>query len=196
MASSQSSTPSGSAGASSASADTVIPKSYAKGIAMTPDPLQICARLEYGADRSCAWSVQQEVMQTPPSAWPKLEARLLATLALPECTDAARTFLCQMLAMVGSAKSVPALAPLLRNPKSTEAARYALEAIAGPEATTALREALGSLQGNAKAGLIGSIAARRDAAARPALTSLKDNASEPAVVRDAARRALESLATA
>jgi hypothetical protein len=101
-----------------------------------------------------------------------------------------------MLALVGSAKSVPALAPLVRDPKSTEAARYALQPIPGPEASAALRDALSSLSGAAKAGLIGSIARRGDTAARGALATLKDNPAEPALVREAATRALEHLATA
>jgi hypothetical protein len=100
-----------------------------------------------------------------------------------------------MLALVGGAKSVPALTPLLRDPKSTESARYALEAIPGPEASAALRDALGALTGREKAGLIGGIAGRGDTAARSALAALKDNATEPAIVREAAGRALERLAT-
>jgi hypothetical protein len=161
----------------------------------TPDPWEACAKLEYGADRSYAWSVHQIVVQTPPEGRARAEERLLNALALPGCTEAGRAFLCQMLALVGSARSVPALAPLLRDPKSTEAARYALEPIPGAEASAALRDALGALQGPAKAGLIGSIAMRRDSAARPALAALKDNPAEPAIVREAAAHALARLAT-
>lgn len=162
---------------------------------MTPDPWSACAALEYGGDRSFASSVRQQVVQTPPDGRAKLEAQLLATLLLPNCTDAGRAFLCEMLVLVGSAQSVPVLAPLLRDPKTTDAARFALEAIPGAEAGAALRDALGALSGNAKAGLIGSIAARRDLAARSALAALKDNRGEPALVRDAAARALAYLAT-
>lgn len=161
----------------------------------TPDPWEACAKLEYGADRSLAWSVNQVVVQTPPEGHARIEERLLKALALPGCTDAGRAFLCQMLALVGSVKSVPALAPLLRDPKTAEAARYALERIPGAETDTALRDALGALSGNAKAGLIGSIAIRRDAGARHALAAIKDNAAEAAIVREAASRALERLAT-
>ncbi len=150
--------------AASATIDsTPVPKSYAKGIAMTPDPWDLCPALEYGGDRSFAWSVQQEITRTSPPGWPKLEARLLAALAKPACTEAATAFFCEMLALVGSAKSVPALAALLRRPKTAEAARYALEAIPGREADAALRAALGELTGAAKAGLQGSIAARQNA---------------------------------
>lgn len=168
--------------------------SYLNSTARTPDPYALCAELEYGGDRSFASSVEQLVVQTKPADWPKVEEQLLAVLALPGCTEAGRAFLCKMLGMIGSAKSVPALAALLREAKTADAARIALEVIPGPEASAALRDALGSLAGNAKAGLIGSIAARRDAAARAAIASVKGNASESAIVRGTATRALETLA--
>jgi hypothetical protein len=169
--------------------------SYLNSTARTPDPWKLCAELEYGGDRSFASAVEQIVIHTPPEGTAKVEEQILTTLALPGCTEAGRAFLCRMLALVGSAKSVPALAALVRERKTADAARTALEVIPGPEASAALRDALGSLPGNAKAGLIGSIAARRDAAARPALAALKDNRSESPVVRGTAARALETLAT-
>jgi hypothetical protein len=162
----------------------------------TPDPWEACALIEYGGDRSFAWSVREQVICCPPDERVRMEERLLKALAQRGCTEAGRAFLCQMLALVGSAKSVPTLAPLMRDPKSAEAARYALQPIPGPEAAAALRDALPALTGAAKAGLIGSIARRGDTAARGALTALKDNPAEPALVREAATRALEHLATA
>ena len=162
----------------------------------TPDPWEACVRIEYGGDRSLAWSVREEIIATPPQGHAGTEARLLKALARPDCTDAGRAFVCQMLVMVAGATSVPALAALVRDAKSTEAARYALAAIPGPEATAALRDALGALSGPAKAGLIGSIALRGDASVRYALAGIKDNPSEAAIVREAATRALEHLANA
>lgn len=170
--------------------------SYLNRTAQTPDPWKLCATLEYGGDRSYATAVEQLVVQTAPKDWPKLEEQLLATLALPDCTAAGRVFLCRMLAMVGSAKCVPALAALVRDPNTADAARSALEVIPAPAAGAALRDALAALPGNAKAGLIGSIAFRRDTAARPALAALKDQANEPAVVRGTAARALKNLPAA
>lgn len=169
--------------------------SYLNRTAQTPDPWKLCATLEYGGDRSFASSVEQIVVQTLPKEWPKLEQQLLATLALPECTAAGRAFLCRMLAKVGSATCVPALAALVRDPRTADAARTALEVIPGPEASAALRDALAALPAPAKAGLIGSIAARRDPAARPALTALKEQSAEPAIVRGTAARALRNLPT-
>lgn len=169
--------------------------SYLNRTAQTPDPWKLCAELEHGGDRTFASTVEQLVAQSSPRDWAKAEEQLLATLALPGCTEAGRAFLCRLLGLVGSAKSVPALAALVREAKTADAARRALEVIPGPEASAALRAALGALEGNAKAGLIGSIAARRDAAAGPALAALKGNTAEPPVVRGTAARALESLAS-
>jgi hypothetical protein len=167
--------------------------SYLNRTAETPDPWKLCAALEYGGDRSFASAVEGLVVQTSPANWPTVEERLLATLALPDCTEAGRAFLCKMLGMVGTARSVPALAALLRDAKTADAARLALELIPGAEASAALRDALASLSAKAKAGLIGSIAARRDSAARTVLAALKENSAEPPIVRGTAARALENL---
>lgn len=166
------------------------------GAGSTPDPWDQCAQLTYGADRSFAWSVREQVIATPAEGHARIEEKLLKALATAGRTDAGLAFLCQMLAMVGSVKSVPALAPLLRDAQTADSARYALERIAGPEADAAFRDALPSLTGNLKAGLIGSIGVRGDTAAKAALAALKDAAGEPAIVREAATRALARLATA
>ncbi len=128
----------------------------------TPDPWELIARLEYGADRSAATSVREQVLSTPPVSRDRVEDKLLEALALPGCTAAGRAFICEMLALVGSARSVPALAALLRNPETSDAARYALEPIPGPEATAALRGVLPLLAGSARAGVVGSLAVRGD----------------------------------
>ena len=57
----------------------------------------------------------------------------------------------------------------------------------------ALRDALGSLSGPAKAGLIGTIALRGDRTVRAVLAGIQANPSEAPVVRDAAARALDHL---
>ena len=159
----------------------------------TPEPWEMCARLEYGGDRSFAWSVREQVIDSGPEDRARIEDQLLKALALPGCTDAGRAFLCQMLALVASVKSVPALAVLLKDGKSADEARYAVQQIAGPEAAAALRDALGSLSGAPKAGVIGSIAHRRDTTARAVLAGIRENPSEAPVVREAAARALAHL---
>jgi hypothetical protein len=159
----------------------------------TPDPWEACAALQYGADRSFAWSVREQVINAPPEGRARIEERLIKALQLSTCTAAGRAFLCQMLALVGSAKSVPDLAALLQQTDAVESARYALEAIPGPEASAALRAALPQVAGPAKAGVVGSIAMRKDREAVPALAALRDQAGESALVREAARRALELI---
>jgi hypothetical protein len=159
----------------------------------TPEPWEMCARLEYGADRSFAWSVREQVIDSAPEDRARVEEQLLKALALPDCTEAGRAFLCQMLALVASVKSVPALAALLKDARSADAARYAVQQIPGPEAAAALRDALGSLSGVPKAGVIGSIAHRRDTTARAVLAGIRENPSEAPVVREAAARALAHL---
>lgn len=161
----------------------------------TPDPWTECARLEYGGDRSFASTVRAQVTGALADQRARVEERLLKSLATPGRTEAGLAFICEMLALVGSSASVSALGPLLRDAKTADPARFALEPIAGPEADAALRDALNALTGNTKAGLIGSIALRGDTSARPALAALKDATGEPAIVREAAARALEFLST-
>ncbi len=67
------------------------------------------------------------------------------------------------LRIVGTPKSVPALAAWLNDERLSQAARFALEAMRGPEATAALREAASKTTGMIKSGLIDSLGWRRDA---------------------------------
>ena len=76
---------------------------------------------------------------------------------------------CKRLAVYGKADAVPALAALLSDEKMASWSRIALEAIPGPAADEALREALSKLQGKLLVGVINSIGVRRDAKAVGAL---------------------------
>lgn len=160
----------------------------------TPDPWEQCARLDYGDDRSFATAVRTQVLSAPAEQRGRIEERLLACLAAPGAKPAGVAFVCQMLALVGTAKSVPALARLIGEAATTEPARCALEAIPGNESAAALRNALTNVSGAAKAGVIGSLAERGDTAAQSALAAIKASATEPPMVRDAAARALAHLA--
>lgn len=79
---------------------------------------------------------------------------------------------CQQLRMSGTARAVPALASLLREEQTSHAARYALEAIPGPAAGSALLEAFGKTSGAIRIGLMDSLGWRREAAAVPLLIPL------------------------
>src|SRR5690606_4254703 len=85
------------------------------------------------------------------------------------------------LAIHGSSAAVPELAKLLPNPQLSSWARIALEAIPGPEADEALRNAAESLDGLLLVGTINSIGVRRDAKAVELLAGkLKDQDEEVA----------------
>ncbi|MHC4632752.1 MAG: HEAT repeat domain-containing protein, partial [Planctomycetota bacterium] len=79
------------------------------------------------------------------------------------------------LAIYGTEQSIPALAPLLADKELASWARIALEAIPGTAADTALRNALGKLQGRLLVGVINSIAVRRDVRAVDTLVQKLDD---------------------
>ncbi|MBW8039808.1 MAG: HEAT repeat domain-containing protein [Planctomycetes bacterium] len=105
---------------------------------------------------------------------PYKESDLISVLQ----SDAAKgdkAITCKRLAIYGTEKSVPALAPLLSDKELASWARIALEAIPGTSADTALRNALGNLQGRLLVGVINSIAVRRDVGAVDTLLQKLDD---------------------
>jgi HEAT repeat protein len=127
----------------------------------------------------------------PPAATSS-EADLVAILQ-GEAPEAEKALACKFVAINGTAAAVPALAPLLANPRLASWARIPLEAIPGPEASAALREAAGSLDGRLLAGVLTSLGVRGDTAALPLLAE-KITARDPEVAA-AAAWALGLLAT-
>lgn len=104
------------------------------------------------------------------TASPEVEAKQLAILR-SEAPSADKAIACKLLAIDGSYAAVPDLARLLRDPQLASWARIALEAIPGPEADEALRQATGDVQGLLLVGVINSIGVRRDAAAVEVLSA-------------------------
>lgn len=100
---------------------------------------------------------------------------------------------CRVLAYQGRPEAVPVLAPLLTEEKLSHLARYALEPMPYPEAGAALRDALGKTTGRLKAGIISSLAVRKDRQAVPALVTLLGDAD--AQVAEAAAAALGTIAS-
>ncbi|MGD8237462.1 MAG: HEAT repeat domain-containing protein [Armatimonadota bacterium] len=124
--------------------------------------------------------IEDAIRGASPAELSDVETRLLDVLQMPEATRAAREFVCRMLREIGSPRSVPALAPLLTDEELSHMARFALEAMAAPEAGRALREALSEATGPAKIGIVASLGQRRDREARDALVALAD-ADDPAL---------------
>jgi len=83
---------------------------------------------------------------------------------------------CAQLKRVGTSQSVPALAALLTDDQLSHAARYALESLPGPEAETALIQALDQAAGLNRLGIIQSLGARGEPRAIPALSKTLNHA--------------------
>jgi len=94
---------------------------------------------------------------------------------------------CKQLAIYGTQEAVPALAALLSDERLASWARIGLEAIPGPAADNALREAAGKVQGRLLIGVINSLGVRRDVGAVEMLVPrLKDADAEVASAAAAA----------
>lgn len=100
---------------------------------------------------------------------------------------------CRTLSVYGGQDAVPALAALLNNPELAHMARYALEPMPYPEVDAALRDALTTVSGALKVGVIDSIRVRKDAGAVAPLSALLSDADDTIVL--AAAKALGAIAT-
>jgi HEAT repeat protein len=102
-----------------------------------------------------------EAMRSP-EARARCASRLARVLQQPEATLAARQYACLKLRQVGTPAEVPVLRSMLLKEPTADMARYALEAIAGEEATAALRAGLKPLEAAPLVGVVNSLGARRD----------------------------------
>ncbi|MHB1036845.1 MAG: HEAT repeat domain-containing protein [Pirellulales bacterium] len=141
---------------------------------------------DWGAERKPLVAIDEAVVATRGDAAARkaLEARLAAALKSDIPRDA-KDNVCRTLKTMGTADSVPALASLLENKELSHMARYALERIPAPEAAAALRDALAKTSGAIKAGVAGSLGARRDNASVSALAGALGD-GDKAVARAAA----------
>ena len=149
---------------------------------------------DWGADRKALNPIDEAIVAThsDAAARKELEIRLSAVLQDNVSRDA-KDFVCRKLRVIGTAVSVPTLAPQLADPERSHMTRYALEDIPDPEAAEALRAALPKLKGDQKAGVIGSLGVRQDAASVPTLLALLGD--DDATVAVAAAHALGAIRT-
>jgi HEAT repeat protein len=125
--------------------------------------------------------------QTPPA-----EDKLIEVLA-SKADAAQKCNACRELRIVGTEKTVPALAALLSDPETSHAARIGLESMPYPAAGAALRAAAGKTSGPVKSGILDSLGERRDPLAVPlAAAALKD---KDAMVVAAAAATLGKIGT-
>lgn len=152
--------------------------------------------------KSYAWGSPRELLEPidgavaashgDAAARASLEDRLAAVLKT-DAPAAAKDYVCRKLRLIGTARCVPALAPLLRDERLSHMARFALERIPFDAAVEAMREALPKTKGLVKIGLMNSLGVRRDAGSIPTLAaSLGD---PDAGIASAAAAALGAIGT-
>ena len=103
------------------------------------------------------------------------EAQLIGVLQ-STTTPVEKEDACRQLKLMGTAKSVPAVAGLLADEHLYQAACDVLETMPGTEAADALRAALGTTSGNSKAAVIHALGERRELRVVPDLIRLLGDA--------------------
>jgi len=148
---------------------------------------------EYSRDETALYRLREYILthMNSPESRAALEEMLVAYVESPQSNLAAKLAVCRQLRLIGSDKSVPALAKMLLQDDTTDMARYALEKIPGEAAEQALREALSKTEGPAKIGLISSLAQRKSMASVNDLAVLLDD--QDTAVSSAAATALSSI---
>jgi len=154
---------------------------------------ELLKEFKVGIDSTSLIPIERAVMEVHgnEAARAALEKRLVAYLG-SSYSSVTRSFACRQLVLIGSAASVPAVAPLVLDEELSVHARNVLEHIPGPESEKALRDALGQAKGRTRIGVINSLAARRDAASTPALIKILGEDPESAA---AAAKALGEIGT-
>lgn len=102
---------------------------------------------------------------------------LCALLGSPVATHDAKQFVCRQLVLVGGEENVPAIAPLLGDPKTADMARYALQPIPGKAVDEALLAALPTADDRVKIGIVNTLGMRRSRAAKADLQALAKSAN-------------------
>lgn len=131
------------------------------------------ARYDRGSPRGDLVPLDEAVKRSldKPQEMVALEERLIRVLQSAAPLPA-KQYVCRKLTLLGSARCVPVLAPLLGVTDLADAGRGVLEALPCDEAAAALRDSLANLKGNALAGAVISLGARRDPASVPLLIPL------------------------
>ncbi|MBN2128292.1 MAG: HEAT repeat domain-containing protein [Sedimentisphaerales bacterium] len=128
---------------------------------------------DWGADPKTLEAIDEAIVAThnDPAARNALEKGLVDVLA-GGISRSAQDYVCRRLKVVGTARSVEALAALLPAEETSHIARYALERIPDEKAAAAMRDALPKVSSKLKPGLVGSLGKRRDKKSMKALAKL------------------------
>ncbi len=134
-----------------------------------------------GHQAVAAIAAQVRQAQGDPARYAEIEQKLLVVLADAQTTAAAKLEVCRLLRLVGTARSVPALAALLSDARLCDVACFALAPLADPAAGQALLAALPGATGPARLAVINALGDRREAAAVAALKPLLGDGDEALV---------------
>lgn len=145
---------------------------------------------DWGADRDALKPIDQAIVALHGDAAGRaaLEKRLVEALA-GGLSRSAQDYVCRKLRVVGTARSVEALAALLPAEQTSHIARYALERIPDEKAVKAMRDALPKVGNKLKPGMIGSLGVRRD---KKSIEAIAKHLSDPDL--QIGRAAAQSLA--
>ncbi|UCD50099.1 MAG: HEAT repeat domain-containing protein, partial [Phycisphaerales bacterium] len=132
-------------------------------MAAVDDALTTLKTYDWGADPKTLQPIEDAIVATHDDAAARkaLEKGLADALA-GGLSRSAQDYVCRRLRVIGTAQSVPALAALLADEKTSHIARFALERIPDEAAADALRDALPKVSDKLKPGMIGSLGTRRD----------------------------------
>ncbi len=171
---------------------SVLAAQSAPEVSAIEDELAGVAAYEYGQSRKPLVAVEEFTREAlvAPAALAELERRFLTLLA-SGATPAGKDFVCRQLSLIGSAKSVPVLAGMLRDPATFEMARYALERIPGEPVDEALREAFPAAGAAGKLAIVNTLGNRGNPASVEFLARL--SGSEGSELAGAAMLALAAV---
>ncbi|MBI1390027.1 MAG: hypothetical protein GC154_16420 [bacterium] len=128
----------------------------------SPVNLDDVLKYEYGQSRTALHTVEENIRNADENQRREIERSMIGVLQSPDATFFAKQFACRMLRRIGTAASVPALEPLLRDEKLSSMARFALQGMESSDAGAVLRKALGDLKGDLLTGVVGTLGQRKD----------------------------------
>ncbi len=155
------------------------------------DPYAEILGYRLGQPRTAVMAVEADIHAAKPAQLPAIEDKLLKILESSQATSDAKDWACRQLRHVGSEKSAAPLAELLADKQLETVARWALQSIPGEKVDAALREALGKVSTEVKAGVLQTIGSRRDRNAVAVVAPLAGDSNQ--AVAEAALYALGQI---
>ncbi len=145
-------------------------KAGAQDAAAVDQAFETLKTYDWGDDPKTLKAIDEAIIATHGDAAARaaLEEKLVGALT-SGISRSAVDYVCRRLRIVGTARSVEALAALLPDENTSHIARYALERIPNEQALAAIRDALPKVDSKLKSGMIGSLGTRRDAKSIPAI---------------------------